>query len=492
MHEYTQAITDTVDVPANSSLNLNGATINFNLTTTVPGFSAQGDNIEIYNGTINVVGTTMGGNGQSLAPITSGSQATGVGFKNLSYHDLTLSTNRNDAGAAISILGSCNDVEIYNITIPDNANSRNVIGLEWGGTPVPDGTGHPHNIRVDNIRCGKLTFPSSGPGGFGFVVWASAAFNISVSNLFLEQGYGLMMAIAGDNGNEFAPASYKEMVGTGITLNNASCPLVFGYAVRAIGKSDGTTEESVLYTNITATADPAATANTFGMQTEFSRGTKLKGFKFNNFTGGYATGSDTRSPVIEDGEIRGSELYGMQLGSSGVPTLTPKVRNVHLAENNADGGTGISTAAITLVQCVRPDIRGCTFGDEGSTTETQKHSITCTVDTIAPRLNNNHTNDLIAGGTSYVIGSSTQPQINANGSNNTSESALSNVGGAPIFTLETDGSRTFHSGTIPTSGAYNRGDRLYFPSPAAAGFIGAVCVTGGSPGTWKNFGSIVA
>jgi hypothetical protein len=44
----------------------------------------------------------------------------------------------------------------------------------------------------------------------------------------------------------------------------------------------------------------------------------------------------------------------------------------------------------------------------------------------------------------------------------------------------------------PTTGAWERGDKAYFNDATAGGKIGAVCVTSGSPGTWKNFGAIDA
>jgi len=45
---------------------------------------------------------------------------------------------------------------------------------------------------------------------------------------------------------------------------------------------------------------------------------------------------------------------------------------------------------------------------------------------------------------------------------------------------------------IPSSGTYARGAILLNEAPSASGFIGWVCVTGGSPGTWKTFGAISA
>ena len=42
----------------------------------------------------------------------------------------------------------------------------------------------------------------------------------------------------------------------------------------------------------------------------------------------------------------------------------------------------------------------------------------------------------------------------------------------------------------PASGAWNVGDIVYNNAPTAGGYIGWVCVTAGTPGTWKTFGAI--
>ena len=53
-------------------------------------------------------------------------------------------------------------------------------------------------------------------------------------------------------------------------------------------------------------------------------------------------------------------------------------------------------------------------------------------------------------------------------------------------------SLSWSSGIAPTAGAWARGDLVFFTNPSAGGFIGAVCVAAGTPGTWKNFGAISA
>jgi len=44
----------------------------------------------------------------------------------------------------------------------------------------------------------------------------------------------------------------------------------------------------------------------------------------------------------------------------------------------------------------------------------------------------------------------------------------------------------------PTTGTWQRGDIIYNVNPSASGNIGWVCVTAGTSGTWKTFGSIEA
>lgn len=46
--------------------------------------------------------------------------------------------------------------------------------------------------------------------------------------------------------------------------------------------------------------------------------------------------------------------------------------------------------------------------------------------------------------------------------------------------------------TAPAAGAHVVGEIVYHSAPEAAGNIGWVCVTAGTPGTWKTFGTIEA
>ena len=47
-----------------------------------------------------------------------------------------------------------------------------------------------------------------------------------------------------------------------------------------------------------------------------------------------------------------------------------------------------------------------------------------------------------------------------------------------------------YGSAAPTTGRYEQGDLFFNIAPTAGGTVGWVCVTGGSPGVWKTFGTI--
>lgn len=52
--------------------------------------------------------------------------------------------------------------------------------------------------------------------------------------------------------------------------------------------------------------------------------------------------------------------------------------------------------------------------------------------------------------------------------------------------------RDYYGTAAPGSGTYAVGDRVWNTAPTATGWIGWVCITAGTPGTWKGFGAIEA
>jgi Pectate lyase superfamily protein len=59
------------------------------------------------------------------------------------------------------------------------------------------------------------------------------------------------------------------------------------------------------------------------------------------------------------------------------------------------------------------------------------------------------------------------------------------------FRTKTENTISYNT-IFPTTGTYNKGDLIYNTNPTPGGFIGWICITSGTPGTWKGFGSITA
>lgn len=67
------------------------------------------------------------------------------------------------------------------------------------------------------------------------------------------------------------------------------------------------------------------------------------------------------------------------------------------------------------------------------------------------------------------------------------DTKISTVSGV---TLLAEGNSFQLAAAAPAAGVWWVGARVYYLAPAAGGFIGTVCTTAGTPGTWKDFGAI--
>jgi hypothetical protein len=108
-------------------------------------------------------------------------------------------------------------------------------------------------------------------------------------------------------------------------------------------------------------------------------------------------------------------------------------------------------------------------------------------------------NNTFASGTNSISFTSTPGITDAYINNNVdlSTNGMSNVGLARVFAMQAAGWTSAHRrlawrSAVPTTGTWLRGDIVYNFSPTAGDFIGWVCTTAGTPGTWKTFGAISA
>lgn len=73
-----------------------------------------------------------------------------------------------------------------------------------------------------------------------------------------------------------------------------------------------------------------------------------------------------------------------------------------------------------------------------------------------------------------------------------SDAAQLNIGPYLIEEDFTSQRKDIRSTAAPTTGTWQVGDIVWNTAPAAGGTLGWVCVTAGTPGTWKTFGTIAA
>lgn len=108
-------------------------------------------------------------------------------------------------------------------------------------------------------------------------------------------------------------------------------------------------------------------------------------------------------------------------------------------------------------------------------------------------------NNIFASGTNSInfIGTPGITDAYINNNVDLSTNGMSNVGLARVFAMQAAGWVAAHRrlawrSAVPTTGTWLRGDIVYNFSPTAGDFIGWVCTTAGTPGTWKTFGAISA
>ena len=91
----------------------------------------------------------------------------------------------------------------------------------------------------------------------------------------------------------------------------------------------------------------------------------------------------------------------------------------------------------------------------------------------------------ICGGATYTAYFPAFSSTGATFANNTAK-------GVALPNVYPTGIRTLFDNSIPTSGFYRQGSIIYNTSASSGGYAGWICVTSGSPGTWKTFGAITA
>lgn len=197
-------------------------------------------------------------------------------------------------------------------------------------------------------------------------------------------------------------------------------------------------------------------------------------FENNNIDGGYSNINIQRS---------GGEISSLSVTSNYIETANGSA-GVYV--NGVNGGV-IENNICAGGYAYYPAAEGeniYSFNDQPATTLLMRN------DVYSPNTYANRDEGLVVTGRVSRFAVNTQEGFEA--SSGTLWSVSGRYASSPFPTI-TIGTNTQSFGTTyPTTGNHYQGDIVWCTNPGAGGNIGWVCVTTGTPGTWKTFGAIAA
>ena len=466
-------------VPANTTLELNGSTIKFVTTGETRNLDLRSGTV-VCNGTIENAGSAFSSSGDFQCPIIIGDYGVGTGYNNICLKNLIVKTAR-PGGNGITVTGDSYDISIENITFPDSAYMMIAVLLHWGGANAPaSGTTHPHNISIKNLKIGAMTYATASDAG---QVLVSACYNVSIENVDIKDAHNAGLYIySGDYGFYYAPASVVGFANTGITVKNFAVWTSDKYG--CVIRGDAASAPGAPIYKIPAIIENlsilAATDN--GINLQYAQDTKFIGCFVANTANGILTDTANCQRIrIQGGTFRNNTVDGIVLKNNAIDCV------VDGAHAYANGYAGMETVTTNT------RVINCTFGS--ATEAIQGFGIRVGPSSVGDILENNiclgATNVAfsLANGTSYGTVSSFLNNVGPSGATGTG--GLLQIPFAQMGAGST-AKKLLSGAAIPAAGTWAVGDIILNTAPAASGFIGWVCTTAGTPGTWKTFGAISA
>lgn len=501
----------------------------------------------IRNGTVNVtaassVGSSQGffgaclslgdynQNGDTTASPSVYSSAQNIYIGNMTFNNAI-------AGRPVIQGMGTKNVVIENIYIPSSTTCTG-IHFDWtdvGGTSVAPGSGsggayvnqaercnawktaynngtmytlHPQNIRIRNIQTGVLSLIASGDFG-SRVVRLSACHNVHVSNVnTLGTSLATYDHVGGDFGYEYALSvdrlnAYKANILSGMTSTNSyGGAYVDTYADNiaiAITEGYAAMGPAVYYGDITIEAISSAGQSSYpGVDLQYCRGVVVR----NNFLYGHSNGIRIQNSTIDTrifgNTIRQNAQNGIDINGS-ADSAYIWIQNNWIHENGTSGPAyaGIGMVGGPTSVWITDNVLG-TAGENS-----QLYGISITSGGSRVVVSDNLCREVKSGGTAFVLGSNTAENttfrlISNNtyaGSAGSSYSGIAIqpvVGGNDVRKFWKANRSSLAGDTTPSYGGWTQGDIIFYENPVASNYIGTICVSGGAPGTWKQFGGITA
>lgn len=539
----TTSITDNgLIVKDNVIFDLNGSELLINCTGAVYGVRLKNYSW-IKNGTINVdTSSTPGSAGVWHSPVsigpaygeggTVGSVSSFEGVKGWGVHNVRVASVRADA-VGIQGYGACHHGYIGHVRADDSSTLAGVVGFDWGevggidSNDIPASrtlfnagtayTTHPNNILIEEISAGALS-RDSGEGSR--CVRLSGVHDIEVRRVTCDEtNYAGVFHTAGDCGYEFALAAIKPFRHKGITIDGVSiknandgwgvfCDCFADNVAAAVTGSgyspllDPIQETDIVFENVKTWSDGGASVLP-GFRVQKQIGGTLKNCSAYGHKNGVLVEEACDSLRIIDGYYDDNREDGIYAGHGSDLPEDLTIEQAHTGGNGTDTGysnpAGINLQGVTRAKIINNEL-------SHDTETTQYRGLTVSTTCTGVTVRDNHCEDLDTGGQAYVIASSTTYTTLDVFNNNTVGTGVPNyIAGANIIpysaSISPNGTKirrftalkaSLSGSTTPSAGAWIAGDTIDYADPSASDYKGTVCVTGGSPGTWKRYGATTA
>jgi hypothetical protein len=354
-------------------------------------------------------------------------------------------------------------------------------------------TTHPHNIIVNNLKGGTYT----AAGALVSHLFLSGCYNIFGVNIRATSVNRISTVIAGDYANAFSSIAESRFIGSGIMLNNLSCNQITG-SEGVIVSGAGQLTASVLKMEVLINNPKIRSTlggTTYGIRVDNISAVKVNGGSVLGFSRSIFGQRNVHGFTAENTIISESTTGGVLFDSDDETNTNIILRGLKVHSNNTSSSAALSASGIVIRATNGAQIESCFFGVDGSA-EGQQHSVYVEDGCDNITLTGNHTYSS-AQTSAYSGELVTQYSMKLwDGGGNTTETAFSFKPDAHVwFKALGVGYRSGYlnsNDTAPTTGTWVAGEEVIFRRPGASGHRGAICVTGGTPGTWKKFGAIEA
>lgn len=392
--DKTYLVTNEIIIPAYTTVDLQGATIQFHQVGQGYLFKLS-NNVSIINGTIQNTGGTGGAAIEGYRQTIFGFNVKNITIKNIEFQHGLANL------AAIGLYGDVSNILVENVHggLPSGFQPVGTMFIShwWWNIPKYDKsddkhadgrrTNHPRNIVVRNITA---------EGQMKEAVWLSGSYNCKLQNISVEASKGITV-YPGDYGQDFANSKFVRKINRNIEIENVmitNC-LIYGIRLTPYGghKESGyiakpvTGNISLRNFIVVGEGDQAEE----GVFASGATNARICDRTITSFQRGITLGKEAYGTVIENVTINSCKTYGIGVDHKPEISRSISITNCKIYNNNQQPGNKDvkANSGIYLNNCSDVKISNNSFGQINGN-ESQYASVCFTSSAKALYFQNNH------------------------------------------------------------------------------------------------------